>query len=154
VEAFCTSRATILARNLTVEDQEVTSAYAVDKRVHSHNFTVNASTCPCIALSEQTPDEVRTFLHEQGYPVISCSAEESSLYSLYLDKPEGLGKTPGGQAATKIALVEQIESLGQPFLRFGCWPDGCRAALCVSGDIDSVTVQDFFWRVIEVFQQR
>ena len=154
VESICTSGATILARHLTVEDQEVTPWYGADKRVQSHHFTVNASTCPCIALSEQTPDEVMNFLHEQGYPVISCSNEEARLYAMYLDRPGGLGKTHEEQTASKIALVELIESLEQPFLHFGCWPGGCRAALAISGDIDSVTVQDFFLRVVEVSQHR
>lgn len=29
------------------------------------------------------------------------------------------------------------------------WPNGCRSALCVSGDIDCATVQDFLWRFVE-----
>jgi hypothetical protein len=47
-------------------------------------------------------------------------------------------------------LVERIEQLDKPLLHFGCWPDGNRAALSVTGDIDSVTIQDFFLRVLEV----
>jgi hypothetical protein len=54
----------------------------------------------------------------------------------------------------KNALVEQIEALDAPFLRFGCWPDGSRAAFAISGDIDSVTIQDFFLRIMEVYQWR
>jgi hypothetical protein len=46
-----------------------------------------------------------------------------------------------------------IEELAAPFLYFGCWPNGSRAALAISGDIDSVTVQDFFLRILEVRQQ-
>jgi hypothetical protein len=30
-----------------------------------------------------------------------------------------------------------------------CWPDGNRAALAISGDIDSATVQVFFLRILE-----
>ena len=46
--------------------------------------------------------------------------------------------------------MRQIEQLDAPLLYFGCWPDGKRAALAITGDIDSVTVQDFFLRIIEV----
>jgi hypothetical protein len=53
----------------------------------------------------------------------------------------------------KCALVEQVETLAMPFIHFGCWPDGSRAALAISGDIDSVTIQDFFLRVFEVRQK-
>ena len=34
-------------------------------------------------------------------------------------------------------------------LRAAPWPDGYRSALCVTGDIDCVTLQDFLWRFIE-----
>ncbi len=71
---------------------------------------------------------------------------------MYLDEPEGLGTTREKQAKRRSALVEQIEALDTPFLYFGCWPNGNRAALAISGDIDSVTVQDFFLRIVEVFQ--
>jgi hypothetical protein len=46
-----------------------------------------------------------------------------------------------------------IEELAAPFLYFGCWPNGSRAALVSSGGSDSVTVQDFFLRILEVRQQ-
>jgi hypothetical protein len=71
---------------------------------------------------------------------------------MYIDKPAGLGGTLEAQAESKSALVEQIENLEMPLLHFGCWPDGNRAALAISGDIDSVTVQDFFLRIVEVFR--
>lgn len=74
------------------------------------------------------------------------------MYSLYLDMPDGLGTTRVEQVKRRSALVQQIEQLEAPFLYFGCWPDNNRAALAISGDIDSVTIQDFFLRVIEVYQ--
>jgi hypothetical protein len=57
------------------------------------------------------------------------------------------------QALRKAILLQQIEGLSAPFLYFGSWPNGSRAALAISGDIDSVTVQDFFLRILEVRQQ-
>ena len=72
------------------------------------------------------------------------------MYTLYLDLPEGLGATREEQVKRRSALVQQIEHIDTPFLHFGCWPDGSQAALAISGDIDSVTVQDFFLRVLEV----
>jgi len=49
-------------------------------------------------------------------------------------------------------MMLKIEQLEAPLVRFGCWPDGSCTALSVSGDIDSVTIQDFFLRVLEVHQ--
>ena len=94
---------------------------------------------------------MKYFLYEQGYPVIQCSHKDAEKYSLYLDMPEGLGTTREEQRQRCSALVQQIEQLDAPFLYFGCWPDNSRAALAISGDIDSVTVQDFFLRVMEVY---
>ncbi len=80
-----------------------------------------------------------------------CSQEAShNMYTLYLDLAEGLGTTREEQLQRRSALVRQIEDIDTPFLRFGCWPDGRQAALAISGDIDSVTVQDFFLRILEV----
>jgi peptidoglycan/xylan/chitin deacetylase (PgdA/CDA1 family) len=151
VEANCTARATLLARHLTVEDRPASPWYGSDVCVHSHCFTVTARCCPCIGVSQQTPQQVLDFLREQGYPAVRCTQEEALSYAMYLDKPEGLGVTREEQAACKSSLIQQIEALEAPLLYFGCWPDGNRAALAISGDIDSVTVQDFFLRIVEVF---
>lgn len=152
VEASCTPRATLLARHLIVEDQPTIPWFGNDVRIESHHFRVNATKCPWIGLSVHTPQEVVDFLHEQGYPTSRCSQEEADKYALYLDIPEGLGTSSQEQSQRRSALVEQIEDLEAPFLRFGCWPDGNRAALGVTGDIDSVTIQDFFLRILEVVE--
>jgi peptidoglycan/xylan/chitin deacetylase (PgdA/CDA1 family) len=154
VEATCSPDATILGRHLTIEHQEVQAWHSVDACIRSTSFIVNAPLRPCIGISEQTPVEVEDFLYEQGYPFERSLKENASDYAIYLDKPEGLGSSFEEKAASKIALVDQIETLERPFLHFGCWPGGNRAALCISGDIDSVTVQDFFLRIVEVFRQR
>jgi len=50
----------------------------------------------------------------------------------------------------KSRLLQQIEELKAPLIYYGYWPNGCRAALSITGDIDSITIQDFFRRIIEV----
>ena len=152
VEANCTQHATVLARHLDIEDQSTSPWYGSDVRVNSQRFIVCANTIPCIGVSRETPDEVMIFLNEQGYPAVRCTKKEALSYAMYIDKPAGLGGTLQAQAESKSALVEQIEELEMPLLHFGCWPDGNRAALAISGDIDSVTVQDFFLRIVEVFR--
>ena len=47
-------------------------------------------------------------------------------------------------------LLDRLEQLDAPLLRFACWPEKNRAALSITGDIDSVTIQDFFRRILEV----
>ena len=150
VEANCSPRATLLARYLIVEDQSTSDWFGVDRRVQAERFTVHCPQYPGIGLSPQTPQAMADFLQEQGYPVVRGSQEEGQQYALYLDMPEGFGTTQEQQAQLRRSLVEQIEQLEAPLLHFGCWPNGSRAALAISGDIDSVTVQDFFMRILEV----
>jgi peptidoglycan/xylan/chitin deacetylase (PgdA/CDA1 family) len=150
VEVTCTSRATLLARHLLVEDQQTTPWFGADLRVATRSCIVSAKQCPCIGISSRTPQQVADFLLEQGYPVMPCSAEEAHTYALYLDMPAGLGTTREEQLKQRSTLVQRIEGLEAPFLHFGCWPDACRLAVSITGDIDSVTVQDFFLRILEV----
>src|SRR6266700_1041446 len=73
VEATCTPRATILARYLMVENQPTSPWSCPDVLVESRCFTVQATRCPYMGLSLQTPQQVADFLHEQGYPTAYCS---------------------------------------------------------------------------------
>ncbi len=152
VRAICSPHATLLARNLTVENQPATPWYGNDNRLLAHDCIVNATLCPCIGLSPQTPREVADFLHEQGYSVVRSTGEETYQYALDLDLPEGFGTAREEQIQRRSSLLQRIEQLDAPLLYFGCWPDGKRAALAITGDIDSVTIQDFFLRIFEVGQ--
>jgi hypothetical protein len=150
VDVTCTSRATLLGRHLTIKDQPMINWVEPDSSIQACTFIVNAEQCPCLALSPETPTEIFDFLLEQGYPTIYYTREESHRYALHLDLPDGLGTIRNEQIQRRSQLVQQIEQLDAPFLHFGCWPDNNRAALAISGDIDSVTIQDFFLRIMEV----
>ena len=151
VSASCTQRATLLGRYLEVEEPVARPWMSTEQRIECTSFTIHAARLPCLALSPRTPDEVEAFLYEQGYPV-APGIEEAALagYACYLDLPEGLGRSREEQRALRSELLQKIENLETPLLRFGYWPSGQRAALSVTGDIDSVTIQDFFWRILEV----
>ena len=164
VEAICTlnqdgarprpyireNRPTILARQLVVEDAPTIPWYGMDTQVHAQRFSIQAAQCPCIGLSPQTSRELEDFLCEQGYPFVHCPEEDAARYACYLDMPQGLGKTREEQIRRKSELLSQLVELEAPLVYYGCWPDGCRAALSITGDIDSVTIQDFFRRIVEV----
>lgn len=153
VEARCAPRATILARNLSVDGATTSPWSGPESSVDGREFTVHAASCPCIALSPATAEGVEDFLLEQGYPAQRVEPVRAPGYSLYLDMPDGLGKTRPEQIERRSALVAEIEALDKPLLRFGVWPDRARAALSITGDIDSITIQDFFLRIIEARQQ-
>jgi peptidoglycan/xylan/chitin deacetylase (PgdA/CDA1 family) len=152
VEATCTPSARVIARHLEVVDQPTTSWADGEVCIAARRFLVDASRRPCLGVSPQTPQEVLDFLQEAGYPAVRCSPAEADGYALFLDLPGGLGSSREQRIQRCSALVDQIEHLDAPFLRFACWPDGHRAALAITGDIDSVTIQDFFLRILEVQQ--
>ncbi len=79
---------------------------------------------------------------------------QAERYALFLDLPEGLGATREERIAARGALLQQLLELDAPLVYFGCWPNGARAALSITGDIDSLTIQDFFLRIREVARER
>lgn len=149
VNATCTPRGAILGRHLEIENQPTREWQGAEQLIEAQNFTLHASCLPALALSTRTPVEVEDFLHEQGYAVIPDVKEEAG-YASYLDLPDGLGQTRAEQIQIRSELIQKIESLQTPLLRFAYWPSGQRAALAISGDIDSITIQDFFLRILEV----
>ena len=127
VKASCTPRATILARHVIVEDAPTTSWSAMDSpdmAIKSTDFIVKAAPAHALRSHRKRCRSVADFLHEQGYPTVGCLPGEAALYALYLDKPEGLGKTRQEQLQQRSTLVEKIERLEQPLIRLGTGPMG------------------------------
>ncbi|HEU5383098.1 MAG TPA: polysaccharide deacetylase family protein [Ktedonobacteraceae bacterium] len=151
VQASCTPRATILGRCLQVEASPTQPWSDSEQRIEAQDFIVQAAQIPCLALSARTPAAVASFLHEQGYATVADVAEDArNDYACYLDLPDGTGQDRAEQIRLRSELVQKIEKLDAPLLRFGHWPSGQHAALAISGDIDSITIQDFFLRIVEV----
>jgi hypothetical protein len=97
---------------------------------------------------------VAAFLEEQGFPYARVEHAQAERFALHLDLPEGLGLTREERITRCGALLQQLLELDAPLVYFGCWPDGARATLSITGDIDSLTIQDFFLRIREVARQR
>jgi peptidoglycan/xylan/chitin deacetylase (PgdA/CDA1 family) len=151
IEATCSPRAVVLARHLT-SDRALTPWWGSEGVIPARRFTVHAAVFPCVALSHRTSADVEHLLQEQGFPVVRAEPEAAPGYALFLDIPGGLGATRSAQIEKRSALVAEIEALQKPLLRFGVWPEGAHAALAITGDIDSITVQDFFLRILEARQ--
>ncbi|WP_376794743.1 polysaccharide deacetylase family protein [Thermogemmatispora sp.] len=152
VRLLSSARAQVQTRQLTVlERSPVEASKPPDTEdLEWQEWRIEAARCPAVALSPATPPAVRAFLQEQGYAVTQASPEEAANYSLFLDLPAGLGASPREQRAQRRRLVAQLEALSGPLLSFAPWPATYRAALAISSDIDSVTIQDFFLRIVEV----
>jgi peptidoglycan/xylan/chitin deacetylase (PgdA/CDA1 family) len=104
------------------------------QKVESTTFTIRASFRPFIGVSPITSLQLVDFLRNQGY--IVEKSRESCLYACYFDQADFV---PEGERA----LLAQIEKLDCPLVRLGCWPNGARSALAVTGDVDALTLWDY-----------
>jgi hypothetical protein len=97
---------------------------------------------PGVALSSQCHPSWRDFLHEEGFLTLEPIHCPRAAY--VLDEPNKLTEEKA------FRILQAIDAVDTPIVRLWRWPQGCRSALCVSGDIDCMTLQDFLWRIWEV----
>ena len=131
-------RITVLSRNVEM----ITPTVPWDGAFHrgpGDTIRFRADRRPFIGLSPSSPPHLASFLRQQGY--IVESAKDSQNYTYFLDRPNFVYED-------QRRLLEEIEQQDFPFVRLGRWPDGARSALCVTGDIDALTIWDYSMRLI------
>ncbi len=79
------------------------------------------------------------FLRQQGY-IVQVS-DHSRDYTIYLDQTNFAPQD-------ERPLLAQIEENAKALVRLGRWPNGAYSALCVTGDIDALTVWDYALRIL------
>jgi hypothetical protein len=94
---------------------------------------------PFIGVAPTTAPQLVSFLKQQGY-IVEVSADPS-LYWLYIDRHTF-------SSAEQRSLLVQVEESDFPLIRFGRWPAGARSALCITGDIDALTLRDYGLRFL------
>ena len=48
---------------------------------------------------------------------------------------------------SEVEIVKFIEKTNEPLLRINLWPKRARSALCITGDLDALTLWDFGLRI-------
>jgi hypothetical protein len=91
-----------------------------------------------VGVSPGSSREAVTALTDIGY--IVEVGERADGYSVHLGRVERSDYT-GIEACRRV-----IDESRRPLVRFGTWPDACRSALSVTGDIDALTIWDFVQR--------
>ena len=79
-----------------------------------------------------------SFLQEQGY--IVDMADTAARCAIYLEAATL-------DRMTKVQLVNQIEASPGPLVRYWRWPNGAKSALCITGDLDALTILDYASRL-------
>jgi len=129
---------TILTRNINTkaESKDWDGVYCL---VNENSFTVQSERRPFIGVSPTSDEYLSSFLSQQGYIVETAQDDRSHSFFFHREKFERNEEKP---------LIEGIESSAEPLVRLGRWPDGARSAMCVTGDIDALTIWDYYSRFI------
>ena len=130
-------RATLVVRDLN--GVRADPWFGPEMTCPTRDFTIVSVRKPVVGVSERTPGVVVRFLREEGYPVEFTDSAER--VGAYVDV--------AGDEWGEIRLLNRIDRAPGPLVRLWRWPEQARSALAVTGDIDSITLQDFGWRLWE-----
>lgn len=134
----CSERATILAKGLSACGSEPTWDGACI-RLTTTNLNVPAEPRPFIGLPTDTPEHILGFLREQGY--ILDTSETAARCGIYIDA------ATLARLTSKVKLIDHIEKSPGPLVRYGRWPNGAKSAMCISGDLDALSLLDYASRL-------
>lgn len=134
----CSDRATILTKGLDIDGLESLwdeQYYLLDtKELH-----VPEGLYPFIGVPVNTPEHIISFLQEQGY--ILLKGDLATRCATYLDAATLTELT------SQVELVNYIEISPGPMVRYWRWPEGTKSALCLTGDLDALTLFDYVYRL-------
>ena len=100
---------------------------------------VPAEPRPFVGLAAGAPGYLASFLREQGY-ILDCG-ETASRCGTYLDL------ATLARLRSEVELVEHIEDSAALLVRYWRWPDGAKSAMCITGDLDALSLVDYASRL-------
>ena len=133
VNVDCTDDATVLVKNMEVEG--TIAWYNGYKTVDSRTFEVSGNYPPSIGVSPSVSKGFKDFLREEGFHVVESLRKRE--FKLYFDNDPKLDE---------LSVLREIEASGAPLVRIWRWPFKARCALCITGDIDAMTLWDYMRR--------
>ena len=134
----CSERATILIRGLDPFNSKCMwdGAY---HQLRSRVLDLPAEPRPFVGLPANAPKRIVSFLREQGY--ILDTGETATRCGTYIDA------ATLARLTSEVELVDYIEASTGPLVRYWRWPDAARSAMCVTGDLDALTLLDYASRL-------
>jgi len=142
----CSERATILVRGLdTCSSEHARCPEPVEGwdgayyQLATKALHVPAGCRPFVGLPANAPQRLVSFLQEQGY--ILDSGETAKRCGTYIDADTLARLT------SEVELVNYIEASAGPLVRYWRWPSGAKSAMCITGDLDALTLLDYASRL-------
>ena len=130
-------RATLLVRG--IETGEAEPWDGVYRWARQGTLRLPAQPRPLLGLDPGAPAATVQFLVNLGYLLdVSDTAPQCAVY---------LSQSTLAQFENEAALVEHIEGAPGPLARLWPWPNGMRSALCITGDLDALTLVDYASRL-------
>jgi len=124
---------TVLLRD--VESAAPTTAWAQNYRcTPATTLTVHAPLRPFVAVAPDTAPALKAFLQQHGY-IVEVSTQPAS-YAYYFDQPNFA-------VSQQRDILKSLEETSRPLVRLGRWPAGAQSAMCITGDIDAMTIWDY-----------
>ncbi len=108
-------------------------------QLRTKTLHVPAEPRPFVGLPANAPKQVISFLREQGY--ILDTGETAARCGTYIDAATLAGLT------SEVELINYIEASPGPLVRYWRWPNGAKSAMCVTGDLDALTLLDYASRL-------
>ncbi len=136
---ICGPRGTVLYRGFEIP-QLSTSWDATYRRLYARHVTIEGRPLPLIQVAPDVPGWVSACLKQLGY--ITLTPEDGIDCSIHIEP------AMVEQHNNPVALRAAIESLDAPLIRFWPWPDGQRSALCLTGDLDALSLADYATRLL------
>jgi hypothetical protein len=136
VEVTGDPRATVIGSNLI--DTHAVAWWEREQVIQAPRVEITSARKPVVGISSRTPAAVLEFLAEEGF-VCELTADPNTV-GAYVDVAGGWQET---------TLLEALDDAPGPLVRLARWPDAARGAVAVTGDVDSITLQDFAARLYE-----
>lgn len=109
------------------------------KSLSDYSYILPSNVRPFIGVDKTVPTKLIESLANHGY--IIDQSEYGRNCSLYLDKNMLEIYT------SESDLVDMIEKSESPMIRLWPWPGGYRSALCITGDLDALSIKDYLNRL-------
>jgi hypothetical protein len=142
---------TILVKNLEVMDASSHEWFGGYSLVKANRFTVRSLRRPVIEYDPDFSLQEIDLLRSEGFAVegFEATAKFATLTRKAVTRLHDPYRD-AGQSFNEVSYINEIDESGMPLVRIWRWPHGCRSALAITGDVDSITITDFARRFFEV----
>jgi len=128
---------TVLCRNVDLlsSSRDWDGNYRI---AQGNTIVLKSARRPFVGVSPNSDPTLISFLQQQGF--IVETTQTTNAHTIFLDYPIF-------SYQDEKPLLNQLENTDGPMVRFGRWPYEAKSALCITGDIDALTIWDYVLRI-------